>query len=456
MKALRPWLTAPTSAAPLATFRVVFGAVMLYSTLRFMVRGWVTELYVDPQFYFPYLGFEFVKPLGYWGMHALFILMALAALGIMLGYRYRLSTALFFVAFTYVELIDKTNYLNHYYFVSLVSFWLLWVPAHATFSLDARRKGTQTPQVPRWTVLLLQGQLALVYCYAGVAKLNYDWLVEAMPLRLWLPAQMDTPILGGLLGFTWVAYAFSWFGAFYDLTVAGFLWHPKTRPYAYAVVVAFHVLTRILFPIGVFPWVMMGATLIFFSATWHEGWQNRLRRWWGRPLPQHSGQWSLARPRLASAVLVALISVQVLLPWRYLLYPGNLFWTEEGYRFSWRVMLMEKAGYLTYEVTDSATGRSLEVAPQDYLTPQQVKMVATQPDMILQFAHFLADEYTQQGLTQPQVRAYSYVSLQGRRSRPFIDPTIDLAAQSSGWAHKTWILPASEAHGHAVANRTER
>src|SRR5690606_5724759 len=79
--------------------------------------------------------------------------------------------------------------------------------------------------------------------------------------------------------------------------------------------------------------------------------------------------------------------VQITFPFRYLAYPGKLFWTEEGYRFSWRVMLMEKAGYAIFHITDPESGRSWEANNYDFLTPNQEKMMATQPDMILQFAH---------------------------------------------------------------------
>src|SRR5690606_12816473 len=107
--------TAPVPAAPLAVFRVIFGAMMLGSIIRFVLKGWVTELYVLPKVYFPFYGFEWVKPLGETGMYALFGLMALSAVGIMVGLFYRWSAVLFFLSFTYVELIDKSNYLNHYY-----------------------------------------------------------------------------------------------------------------------------------------------------------------------------------------------------------------------------------------------------------------------------------------------------------------------------------------------------
>jgi hypothetical protein len=53
----------------------------------------------------------------------------------------------------------------------------------------------------------------MVYFFAGVAKLNYDWLFRAMPLRIWLPPHIGLTLIGPLMDETWVAYAFSWFGA---------------------------------------------------------------------------------------------------------------------------------------------------------------------------------------------------------------------------------------------------
>lgn len=46
--------------------------------------------------------------------------------------------------------------------------------------------------------------------------------------------------------------------------------------------------------------------------------------------------------KLFIGLLCGYFAFQILFPWRYLLYDGNIFWTEEGYRFAWRVMLMEK------------------------------------------------------------------------------------------------------------------
>jgi hypothetical protein len=150
------------------------------------------------------------------------------------------------------------------------------------------------------------------------------------------------------------------------------------------------------------------------------------------------------RPRVRLALLTGLalfFAVQLLVPLRYWLYPRELFWTEEGYRFSWRVMLMEKMGQVEFKVVDSATGQTRRVNNSDHLSVLQEKMMATQADMILQFAHYLRDYYARQGVHQPQVYADTYVSLNGRLGKAYIDPTVDLARQAESFAPKPWILP---------------
>lgn len=443
-----------TSAAPLATFRIGFGLMMALSIVRFWANGWIEKLYLEPSYFFSYRYFEWVKPLGQW-TYGLFLLAFVSALLIMVGWKYRWATVLFFVSFTYIELMDKTTYLNHYYFVSLLSFLLIWLPAADYFSVDAR--GQEGVRVPRWTIDCLKVFVAVVYVYAGLAKLNSDWLLHAQPLAIWLPAKYSIPLLGDLLQQRWVHFAFAWSGAAYDLFIPFLLlWRP-TRAVAFGLVVVFHVLTRVLFPIGMFPYIMIVSALIFFGAEWHERWLGRLsgvgEKWkYGNILQLgKSGEKTRAikgaRPQDAKAVgwskvvVAAVLVLHLLLPWRYLLSPGELFWTESGYRFSWRVMLMEKAGYLTYRLEDPATGKRRVINTSDYLTSFQQKQLATQPDFILEFAHFLAEEHRQQNGSLPAVYAESYVALNGRGSTVYVDPEVNLTTISPDAPRTTWLLP---------------
>ncbi|MGB3947216.1 MAG: HTTM domain-containing protein [Bacteroidia bacterium] len=439
--------------APLVVFRIIFGMLMLGAAIRFILKGWVNDLYIQPQFYFTYYGFEWIKPLGEFGMYALFALMIISYVCIILGYWYRIATIVAFSTFTYVELIDKSTYLNHYYFVSAVLFLLIFLPTNRFFSLDVLRKPSlKRLTVPCYTIDVLKLQLAIVYIYAGIAKLNYDWLFRAMPLKIWLPANAHLPLIGSFLDEEWVAYFFSWFGAIYDLFIVFFLINKRTRMVAYLFVIAFHVMTKMLFPIGVFPYVMILSTLIFFSEDFHKKTIELLMR---IKLFRLNGFTVLSTSTEASPVvnnksnwLVTFFAIyfviQILLPWRFLLYPGNLFWTEQGYRFSWRVMLMEKAGTVFFYVKDCETGFESEVMNDEFLTKNQEKMMATQPDMIVQYAHYLKEQYEKKGFKNPQVRAEAYVTLNGSGSRLFIDSTVDLAKQKESFAPKDFILPFNE------------
>ncbi len=435
-------------------FRVIFGGMMFASVIRFWLNGWIETQYILPKLFFPFYGFEWIKPLGQTGMYIVFAAMAIAALFVMLGLFYRFSSIAFFLLFTYVELIDKSNYLNHYYFVSIVSLLLVFVPANRYFSLDVLRKPSiLVTQIPSWMVDIFKLQLGIVYFYAGIAKLNYDWLFRAMPLAIWLPAKSNLPFIGELLNYKFTAYLFSWFGALYDILIPFFLFNKRTRTVAYIFVIVFHAATAIILPvIGMFPYIMILATLIFFSSEFHKKLIQRfveLFSFGKRNLLNHREDisFSFSHPligKLLAGALCLHFLLQIALPFRYLLYPGNLFWTEQGYRFSWRVMLMEKGGTAFFYVKDSATGKESEVDNAAYLTYQQQKMLSTQPDMMLQFAHFLASDYAKKGYVNPEVRVESFVTLNGSGSRPFINSSVDLTKEKEGFTSKNWILPFEE------------
>ncbi len=432
---------------PLVTFRIVFGLLMLLSTVRFWWRGWISSVYVTPGFHFTYTGFEWVQPLGSGGMHFLFFIIAVSALCIAAGLFYRIAAVVFFTGFTYVEMIDVTNYLNHYYFVSLVAFIMIWLPADRDYSLDVWLRPSKRKQwVPAWTIGILRFQMAVVYVFAGLAKLNPDWLLHAQPMRIWLPAKTHLPIVGKYMYEAWVAYLFSWFGAVYDLFIVFFLLNKRTRLAAYCFVLIFHTATAIFFPgIGMFPYVMMVCSLVFFSARFHERLLSLLPFYRGRRsvVPQADAAFRYRYRRVMGVMVGVYVFLQLTIPLRFLLYPGCLFWTEEGYRFSWRVMLMEKAGTAYFTVKDKATHQSLEVNNAEFLTPLQEKMMSTQPDLILKYAHLLKKKYAARGLQNPEVYAEVYVTLNGSPSELFIDSAVNLAAEPLNWKHYTWVLPCT-------------
>ncbi|MEW4925211.1 HTTM domain-containing protein [Algibacter sp. 2305UL17-15] len=451
---VKTYLNQTTNAAPLAVFRIAFGVMMCFSIIRFWYHGWIETLYIQPKFHFSYYGFEWIKPLGDC-TYLLFVICGLASIFVALGFKYKIAIITFFLSFTYIELMDKTTYLNHYYFISLLSFLMIFIPANAHFSVDnLLRKKTYT-EVPKWTIDSIKLLLGMVYFYAGLAKLNSDWLLKAQPLKIWLPSKYDLPFIGDtLMHQNWFHFAMSWSGALYDLTIPFLLLYRKTRVFAFVLVVIFHVFTRVLFPIGMFPFIMIVSTLIFFEAGFHQKIISFLRRVINKVSLRAQSRnrtsititekFNVKRQRVVLPIIIMFFCIQLLFPFRYLLYPNELFWTEEGYRFSWRVMLMEKMGIATFKIVNGKTGEFFYVDNKDFLTPFQEKQMSFQPDFILEYAHYLGNHFKSQGHKNVQVFVESYVALNGRLSRPFIDKTVDLLAEKESFKPKHWILPFTD------------
>ncbi len=362
-----------------------------------------------------------------------------------MGLRYRLSAICFFLSFTYIELIDKTTYLNHYYFTSCIAFLLCFLPAGKFFSLDVFFGKREVNYVPRWMIDALRLFVALVYFYAGIAKINSDWLLKAQPLSIWLTSKYDLPWIGELLQQTWVHYAASWSGMLYDVLIPFFLFYPKTRRWAFVFVLLFHLMTKIFFPsIGMFPYIMVFSALLFFSAETHKNILFKLSSFLFKSKAtthSNSNQTQLVPSKALIPLFAVFLVFQLLFPFRYALYPGELFWNEEGYRYSWRVMLMEKKGNTTFKVKDSLSGKFFYVKNEDFLTPFQEKQMSFQPDFILEYAHYLGEHFEAQGHKNIQIFADSYVALNGRSSQRFVNPDVNLLLEKESFKPKKWVLP---------------
>jgi len=344
--------------------------------------------------------------------------------------------------------------LNHYYLISLLSGLLVVLPAHRAWSVDAwRRPASKLDAVPVWTWHLLRFQIAVVYLFAGLAKVNVDWLVQAQPLRIWLAAHSDLPGIGGWLQEAWVAYAASWFGAIYDLSIVFLLLHRRTRPWAFPAVIVFHVATWMLFNIGMFPWIMIVAATVFFPPNWPRLCFARLAgkvalrfqigAWpeWATDLviptsPSRVGR--VAHPRLNVAVLALYGVAQVSLPLRpYLLSQEHPAWSYRGFNLSWQVMVAEKTGYVEFFAFDHATGRRSRIRTSDCLTPRQELLMAQDPYLVRQFARKLAADLQARGRKDSEIVVNAFATISGRPSQRIIDPRADLAKRTAAG----WILP---------------
>ncbi|HEX7131070.1 MAG TPA: HTTM domain-containing protein, partial [Iamia sp.] len=421
----------PVSGRSLAVVRVVVGAVGLLSAVRIVRYGWIDQLYAGPAHRFTYLGFGWVPQPSAPVMTGVVAAMAVSSVALALGWRTRVAGAVLLAMFAWTELIDVTTYLNHYWFLTLVLTLGLVLP------WDGR------PTVARGWVGLIRFQAGVVYTAAGLAKLQGDWLLRAEPLRLWLPPRADLPVVGGLMDEVATAHVLSVAGALFDCSIVALLLWRRSRPWAWAALVAFHVCTWLLFPIGVFPWLMIGVSTVFFAPDWPARWRltARLSELGGvdaqnRALtPPSSG-----RRRLLTVGAVVWVVVQVALPLRHLAYEGDHRWTGQGYRFAWNVLLVEKSGSVTFLVHDPATGRTRATDGSELYTRAQIQVMATEADLIHQAALALAAVERDRGHEQVEVRVDAWVSFNGRAAARFIDPAVDLAHEPRDPWSDEWIL----------------
>jgi vitamin K-dependent gamma-carboxylase len=446
-------LLEPVDVAWLAAFRVLYGLALAYSMARFIENGWVERFFVEPSFHFKYRGFEWVEPLSAPAMHAVFYALVGLALAVAAGFAFRLAAPAFVLGLTYVQLIDVSTYLNHYYLAALLGAWLALSPAHRAWSIDAwlgprlRRRDppSRPPVVARAWLYLFRFQVGVVYVFAGLAKAQPDWLLHAQPLRIWLGASTELPVVGPLLALPGVPLVMSWCGFLFDTTIVGFLLWRRARPWAFCVLLVFHALTRLLFPIGMFPVIMTIGALAFFSPGWPWRLLARLGATPGGEPAVNSRASVVApgfAPRVGLALAALVVVVELALPLRALAYGGNVLWHEQGMRFSWRVMLRAKGGATTFVLRDPATGHVAHVSPGVYLTGLQESEMASQPDLVVQLARHIHDDLVRRGRGSVAVHAASRVSLNGRKSAPFIDPTVDLARVENSLDFRRIVLPA--------------
>ncbi len=430
----------PVDIASLVYLRIAFGTIMLWEVWRYLTSGWIEKYYLEPAFHFTYMGFGWVRPWPGEGMYWHFLVLGLLALFVILGFLYRLSAALFFLGFSYVFLLEQANYLNHFYLIILLSFLMIFAPAHRALSLDAKlRPKIRSDTAPAWALWMFIGQLSIVYFYAGVAKLNGDWL-RGYPMRAWMAERSDFAIIGPLLAEPATAVFMSIAALFLDLLAPVFLLWRRTRGLWFSLLVLFHVSNKALFSIGVFPVLSIAVTALFFPPDWPHKIFNLPRYDRGVSVPP-LGRWSLRAGQRATVVLLAVyFALQILVPLRHWAYPGNVAWNEEGHRFSWRMLLRQKRASSAFLVSDPESGASRFVDPAEHLSRRQARKMSTRPYMVVQYAHYLAALERENGNRGAEVYALLWASLNGREPQPLVDATVDLAGEPRRWlAPYPWI-----------------
>ncbi|MFK5924435.1 MAG: HTTM domain-containing protein [Verrucomicrobiota bacterium] len=447
------WFYQPVDAATLGLFRLSWGGFMLLEALTRFPK--VTGVYSPTYFHFKYPLFTWVQGFPeHWMIYAEIAVLSLAALGIFLGVFFRASSLLFGSIYFHLFLTDTVYYNNHFYLTSIVTVLLAFTGADKTFSFSSFRsrdgEGFALPQtVPFWNYILIRGQFFILYFFGGIAKLNADW-IRAEPIKYWFQTSSSVrPPLTWVIREEWFAWMAAYGGIAIDLGAPFLLLWRRTRPYAIAVLVGFHLMNSRIFKIGFFPFLGIVACIPFLHpATGRWIWSKYQKFIAGvsrvRSPDLDAAQTNSRRSRVAFWMVASFLLFQMIFPLRAYIFGQNPAWTEVGHKFSWRMMLRNKDAYIKFKFSHPEAETWLNEHPdlRPKLAPEHVNGMSKHPWMILQYARELDSVLAENGMTDTKIKVLSVVSLNDRPYRVLIDPTADLTEIDYPlWGVPKWIVP---------------
>ncbi len=403
-------LLRPIDNAILVYFRFFAGILLSWELVSDLIQGSLKE-YISPGFHFSYMYFDWIKPWPHEGMILHYALTICAGFFVAFNIYYRFASIILFLGYASLFLMEKAEYINHFYLYSLVAFWLMVLPLN-------RKRG----EAPAWILYLLLFHISVVYFYAGLAKINPDWL----------SGNTMNHFMGnrGYHNLEWARYI-AWAGMLFDLLVVPLLLIRFTRVFAFIAAVTFHISNALMFGLATFPWFALMMTAMFFDPSWPRIFYPKLT-----PFNKYIRFFKL--PSLTPLITLYCI-LQVTIPLRLHLYPGDTHWTEEGHMFAWRMKLRSKSGNVHYFVKNKSTQETRVISPQSYLTEKQYRTLVGKPDQILEFAHYLRDEFKGKLGWDVEIRASSMVGVNGSMLKEMIKQGVDLSQEERKIGPYSWI-----------------
>ncbi len=453
------YLLEQVDGSSLAAFRISFAVLMILGLIQFSRS--IPE-YTHP-FHFSFIsGLPMLTPQG---ATILFAVMAFCAGNIGLGFFYRVSSLVFCLASSYLLLLDKAYYQNQLYLICLLSFLLFIVPGNKVCSLD-NNEGRAPHMVPRWSVLVFRTQIAIIYFFSGIAKLNSDW-INGYPQLFWIMKHKQDPFLHALgqnLSMSVITY-----GAItIDLLAAVLLLSRRTCWIGVSLIVFMHSVNYSSFLTGIFPWLIFAGLTLFGPPAWPRkllqlldlGRLRKSKKSTGDSCSeaaltntsvtdQKIGLLKSSNSRRGELCLLTLVHVyilcQILVPLRQFMYPRNTSWGEFGNRFSWALLLPGKeVKEFSITAIDERTGAQHKIASDKVLGVKQYNAMITHPDLILQFAHEIARQELRKTGVKPIINVRAVESLNSRPEQDLVNPNIDLASQPVTFLSPSWVVPLSQ------------
>lgn len=442
------WLSEPVDGHVLGLFRVVFGLFMVYNTWSYYRLGLVGNGLLAPKILFKFEGFGWVNPLPAPVMLAIMMLMGVSAALIAAGVLFRWACWAFALSLAFFLFQEKSYFNNHIYLFVLLGVLLSFTNADHFLSL--RNREGRYSAVPRWQQFVLEAQVMIVYFYGGITKINTDWLINREPITSLANQFSPDSWLAPLFKSDFMIYTLTYGGFLLDFLSPLLLWYRPVRRWALPFFIGFHLSnSRIFNDIGIFPFLMLSALILYFD-TEEIPWLRNLVRPSATGNKKKKEQVLPSIPVTSPAIrntLIVYFAFQLLFPFKGHFLPNPMDWTGIGKNFSWRMKVDTRSiEDFRFTVTNPATGQVSPVKVQSFVNEMQILNMACDARSVAAFARFLKEEVARQGLMQNAVvKARIMVRYNGRPPQLFVDPDIDLATVSASPFEKlTWVLPLNE------------
>ena len=429
------WCNKPMTSGPLGLFRALFGIIVILEVGYYYQIDFIGNFLLAPKMLFSY---EFlpVSVLPESAMKLLLLGLGLSGLLITFGLYFRWATAYFFIVFSYFFFLDKCNYNNHLYLFSLVSLLLCFTNADSSFSLG---KANSRATVPQWQIRILQFQIGIVVFFGGVAKLNPFWF-DLHPVIEFL-ADKSAATGFDFLNSKPAQYFIMLGGLVFDLSAIFLLLFKRTRVLGIVAAFLFNITNAWLFDdIYTFPLFMIFTLVLFLD-------EDEFRK---LPLPRlrFNKKVPESTPHYLKTIwlsfILAFVVIQVVLPLRHYAYPGYTDWTGEGQLLAWRMKIQHRVfDRITFRIIDKETGLSKQVLPENHITIQQYKKLATAPQMLVLFAEYIERLALEKNpASKYGVSCNSKVKFNGSDYAFIVDPNLDiLEASRTHGSYNDWIEP---------------
>ncbi|WP_318642624.1 HTTM domain-containing protein [Flavobacterium ardleyense] len=427
-------LNAPIDNIQLILFRILFGALLAWHCIDAMMTTWLDFVFIQPKFTFSHIGMEWLQPLAGNGMYYYYAVMAVCGVLVSIGLFYRYSLGVFTILFAGAYYMQKTTYNNHHYLMLLLCVIMLFLPANTSYAVDVKlNRSKRQDLMPAWCRFVLIFQISIVYFFATVAKLYPDWL-DGTFIRILL-SRFKMPILKEIFSYDWFIYSVTYGGLFFDFLIIPLLLYRKTRKYAFFAAIFFHMFNKALLAIGVFPFLALAFSVLFFPPEFFRKYFHKSNSVFQSMIPD-----SRNSKKILILFFLPFFILQLALPLRHWFIKGDVLWTEEGHRLSWRMMLRSRVGETKFLIVNNATNSKEFYDLDTLLTKSQIKQMRTMPDMIWQTAQIIKEQYNRKGI-EISIYVDSKVSINNKPKLPLIDPNVDLAkAKWDYFAHNEWIL----------------